>query len=87
MDVLHAAYELIEVRTGLGLKTILRSGRTPAGTLDAIQAEAREVLTKAFGPDGATKRAILAKLQRAVLGEWSEDGASRADVIAFLEGL
>ena len=55
--------------------------------LDTIQAEAREVLTKAFGPDGATKRATLAKLQRAVLGEWSEDGASRADVIAFLEGL
>ena len=86
-DILQAGYELIEVRTGFGLKPMLRSGRTPIGTLDAIRAEAREVLKCAFGEDGARKREKVQALQRAVLGEWKEDGGSRADMVAFLESL
>ena len=86
-DGLHAGYELMEVRTGPGLLPILRSGRKAIGTVDAIRAEARSVLTRAFSADGAEKRANVEKLQRALLGEWEHGGAARADVIAFLEAL
>ena len=48
-------YELLEVRTGHGLKPIYRTGYTPKGTIEAIQAEARDVLTKAFGADGGVE--------------------------------
>ncbi|OSD03901.1 glycosyltransferase family 1 protein [Trametes coccinea BRFM310] len=88
-----AAYELIEVRTGLGLKPIYRNGKTPVGTLDAVRNEARYVLTRAFGEEGLTKRARLLKLREAVLAEWNEPcgenpgGASRRDFIAFMDSL
>ena len=86
-DTLHAGYELIEVRTGPGLLPILRTGRKAVGTVDAIRAEAREVLAKAFGSDGADKRTNVEKLQHAILGEWDEGGAGKADAMAFLENL
>ena len=35
-DHIGAAYELIEVRDGAGLGPILRNGKTPTGTLDAV---------------------------------------------------
>ena len=83
----RCAYELLEVRSGLGLKTIYRTGYTPVGTLDALKTEARDVLTKAFGEDGKEKRAHLEGLRKAVLGEWEEAGESRRDVTAFLDAL
>ena len=83
----RCAYELLEVRTGDGLKPIYRTGYTPAGTIDALKAEAREVLMKAFGEDGKEKRARLEGLRNAVLSEWEEAGSSRRDVTAFLDNL
>ncbi|KAI0328285.1 UDP-Glycosyltransferase/glycogen phosphorylase [Cubamyces sp. BRFM 1775] len=82
-----AAYELIEVRTGDGEKPSFRNGRKPAGTIDAVKAEARDVLTKAFGEDGARKRERFLRLQQEVLSEWEEGGASRRDFMAFLDSL
>lgn len=84
---LGVAYELIEVRSGHGLKPILRNGRKAAGTTEALQAEARDVLTRAFGEDGAKKRAKLQQLRSEVLSEWDEGGASKRDFLAFLETL
>ncbi|KAI0633272.1 UDP-Glycosyltransferase/glycogen phosphorylase [Trametes polyzona] len=84
---LGVAYELIEVRSGHGLKPIFRNGRQPAGTVDAVKAEAREVLTKAFGEDGAQKRAKLLQLRKAVLAEWDEGGSSKKEFSAFLDTL
>ena len=66
---------------------MLRSGRSPVGTLDAVKAEVREVLTSAFGADGTRMRENLGLLRRAVLGEWEEGGVSRKDVIEFLNSL
>ena len=37
---LDIAYELLEVRTGPGLKPVHRTGKAPVGTLDAVRAEA-----------------------------------------------
>ncbi|KAM5530922.1 hypothetical protein V8D89_015412 [Ganoderma adspersum] len=84
---LEIGYELIEVRSGHGLKPIYRTGRTPLGTVDAIQAEVRDVLQNAFGEDGARKREKLAEMSRAVNSQWAEGGASRRDIIKFLDGL
>ena len=75
-DILQAGYELIEVRTGFGLKPMLRSGRTPIGTLDAIRAEAREVLKCAFGEDGARKREKVRRLREQFKAAWDRGGDS-----------
>ena len=83
----ETSYELLEVRSGHGLRPICRTGYTPSGTIDAVKAEARDVLTNAFGKDGAAKRERLQALRKAVLGEWEEGGASRRDVEAFLNSL
>ena len=86
-DNLQVAYELIEVRTGFGLKQIYRTRRQPIGTLDAVKDEARDVLAKAFGEDGVQKREKLKALTRALDHEWEVGGSSLRDVKAFLEGL
>ena len=86
-EKLQIGYELIEVRSGNGLKPICRNGRVPAGTVDAVKGEMREVLGKTFGEDGEKMRARLAGVRRAVLAEWEDDGASRCDIGAFLDNL
>ncbi|RPD78353.1 UDP-Glycosyltransferase/glycogen phosphorylase [Lentinus tigrinus ALCF2SS1-7] len=86
-DQLQIGYELIEVRTGHGLGPIYRNGKKPVGTVDAVKAEAREVLGKAFGEDGAKKRERLKAVSDAVNGEWEDGGSSKRDMLAFLESL
>ena len=82
------AYELFEVRTGEnGLKPIYRLGRAPIGSLDAVRDEARSVLEKAFGEDGARKSANMKKLQEAVKNTWNEDGPARRDLRRFIATL
>ncbi|KAH9851061.1 UDP-Glycosyltransferase/glycogen phosphorylase [Lenzites betulinus] len=86
-ETLQIGYELIEVRTGAGLHPIFRNGRTPKGTIEALKEEAREVLAKAYGADGAEKRARLAPLRHAITHQWEEGGAALRDMKAFLESL
>ncbi|KAI0821609.1 UDP-Glycosyltransferase/glycogen phosphorylase [Trametes gibbosa] len=81
----NVAYELVEVRHGAGLGRIHRNGRTPVGTIDAVKAEARAVLDKAFGADGAEKRARLQVMRKTLEAAWAEDGVARREVAAFLE--
>ncbi|OJT07393.1 UDP-glycosyltransferase 87A1 [Trametes pubescens] len=83
----QVAYELLEVRTGQGLRPIFRTGKAPTGTLDAVRAEARDVLARAFGEDGAQRRARLLALKERVNESWAEGGASRKDVGAFISTL
>ncbi|TCD71978.1 hypothetical protein EIP91_000110 [Steccherinum ochraceum] len=84
-EIHDVAYELLEVRTGNELKPIYRTGKAVAGTLDAIRAEAREVLEKAFGEDGARKRANVEKLLDNVHAAWNPDGPATQDMISFLD--
>ena len=86
-DTLNVAYELIEVRHGSGLGKIYRNGRTPIGTIEAVKAEVRDVLDRAFGEDGAQKREKLPALQSAFQHEWEEGGTAWRDVHAFLDTL
>ena len=75
------------MRTGYGLGPIYRNGKKPVGTVDAVKAEARDVLGKAFGEDGAKKRERLEVLKNAVNGEWEEGGTSRKEATGFLDSL
>ncbi|EIW63128.1 UDP-Glycosyltransferase/glycogen phosphorylase [Trametes versicolor FP-101664 SS1] len=87
-EQLKVGYELIEVRTGVaGRHTIYGKGRAPVGSIEAIKAEVRDVLTKAYGPDGAEKRQRLVALTRDVTHEWEEGGSALRDVRAFLDTL
>ncbi|CDO72764.1 Glycosyltransferase Family 1 protein [Trametes cinnabarina] len=86
-EVLEVGYELIEVRTGHGTHPLYRNGRKPVATMDALKAEARDVLTKAFGEDGAKKRERVLALAREFNRQWEEGGTSYSDVSAFLDSL
>ncbi|TCD68538.1 hypothetical protein EIP91_010463 [Steccherinum ochraceum] len=86
-DVHDVAYELLEVRTGSGLKPIFRTGKAPAGTLDALRSEIREVLDRAFGEDGARKKAGAKALQAKVLSAWDEGGPAAVDMTKLLDML
>ena len=86
--VLDVAYELFEIRTGdYGLKPIHRLGKSPVGTIEAVREETNEILAKAFGEDGARKRANMKKLQQEVLNTWNEDGPAQKDLRRFIATL
>lgn len=85
---LNVGYELFEVRTGpYTSKPIHRLGRPPIGTIEAVRDEALAVLDKAFGEDGARKRANMKKLQEEVIGAWEEGGRARRDLHRFIATL
>lgn len=71
-----AAYELMEVRLGNGLRPLYRTGKQPEGTLESVRREANEVLAKAFGPDGEEKRANMIRLKERFEQAWSENGSA-----------
>ncbi|GJE88822.1 glycosyltransferase family 1 protein [Phanerochaete sordida] len=73
---LRAGYELLAVRTGHGLRARARTGTAPAGTLDAVRAEAREVLVRAFGADGEERRANVGALRERSEGLWRPGGGA-----------
>ena len=72
---------------GNGLKPIYRTGKAPVGTLDAVRAEAHEVLDKAFGEDGQRKRANAQKLKERINAAWDVDGPAYIDMQDFLDRL
>ena len=84
---LDIAYELLEVRCGTGLRQIYRNGKTPTGTIEAVKAEMRDVLDRAFGDDGVRKRANLQVIRKKLQAAWAEDGVARRELEAFLSDL
>ncbi|KAI9062595.1 glycosyltransferase family 1 protein [Trametes sanguinea] len=84
-DVLDMAYELIEVRTGVGAGPRRRTGKAPLGTLDAVREELRDVLARAFGQDGVEKRQRLLSMRKSLEDAWTENGAARQEVTEFLD--
>ncbi|KAI0760926.1 UDP-Glycosyltransferase/glycogen phosphorylase [Trametes elegans] len=86
-DDLRVAFELLEVRHGHGLGKICRSGYTPVGTVDAVRAEVRAVLERAFGEEGEGMRERAREMGKRLGGAWGVDGAARNEVDAFLDEL
>lgn len=86
-DNLKIAYELLEVRSGHGLKPICRTGVAPRGTADAIQEETNHILDQAFGEDGRGKRVNVEKLKELLSHVWTEQGSSQLALKRFLDTL
>ncbi|KAI0649587.1 UDP-Glycosyltransferase/glycogen phosphorylase [Trametes meyenii] len=82
---LGVAYELLEVRHGTGLCTILRTGTKPSGTIDSVKAEFIDVLKLALGADGEAKRDKLFELRETLRNAWAENGVARREVEALLD--
>lgn len=60
------------MRSGHGLGRIYRTGARASGSPAALRAEARDVLAKAFGEDGARKRENVARVQARFARVWRE---------------
>ncbi|KAH8087202.1 UDP-Glycosyltransferase/glycogen phosphorylase [Cristinia sonorae] len=80
----QVAYELLEIRTGNGLKPIYRTGKAPLDTIDGLKDEVRGVLKRAFGKDGEEKRTNMWKLKVVIDGAWKNGGSSEANMANFL---
>ncbi|KZO98991.1 glycosyltransferase family 1 protein [Calocera viscosa TUFC12733] len=68
-EVLDAAFELLQVRTGLGQKKAFRGGPNGTdiiGTEEAIKAEMRDVLKRARGEEGKRKMANASKVRQII---------------------
>ncbi|KAJ7197806.1 UDP-Glycosyltransferase/glycogen phosphorylase [Mycena pura] len=79
---LDVAFQLLEVRTGAGLRPLHR-GYTPTGTRAAMRAEIRRVLTECRGTVGVAKRENVQKIQGGLAQAWEEGGTARAALQAF----
>ena len=81
-STLNVAYELFEARNGPhGLAPILRlNDRAPKGTVDAFTAEFINVLERAQGEDGASKRANAKRISDEIKDIWVEGGSGWVEV-------
>lgn len=82
---LKAAFELFEVRTGLGLQPIHRTGQTPKGTREAVGEEIRRVLDAARGEKGKELRKNAERLKGEFAAAWEEGGTAKNALREFLE--
>lgn len=77
---LDVAFELIRVRVGKhGLRPLYRGSPQPAGTLEVVAVEARDVLQRARGEEGARKRRNAELLGDKLRGAWKKGGEGLGD--------
>jgi len=81
---LKVAFELFQVRTGEGLKTIHRNGLTPDGTREAVGLEIRQTIDLCRSEKGQELRRNAEKLKAKFAKAWDEDGAARQEMRKFL---
>ena len=86
-EKLGIAYELIEVRNGIGAGKIFHNGRKPIGTIEAVKNEIRDVLGRAFADEGADKRAGLRNLSQTLDAAWRGGGVAQREIEAFVDAL
>ncbi|PPQ70942.1 hypothetical protein CVT25_013291 [Psilocybe cyanescens] len=85
-ETLKVAIELIEVRTGeKGLKPLLRNGRKPKGTREAVGIEFRETLDACLGERGQELRRNAQDIKTLFAKSWGAGGISRQEFDAFLK--
>lgn len=57
----------------------------PAATIESVQAEFSDVLTKAFGKDGEEKRQNVLKLRGKFVDSWREGGTSWKEIDRIIQ--
>ncbi|KAF8965569.1 UDP-Glycosyltransferase/glycogen phosphorylase [Flammula alnicola] len=83
---LNVAFELIEIRTSEGgMKPMLRHGRAPKGTREAVGDEMRQVIDDCRGPKGETMRQNAEQLKKEFARSWEEGGEGKRELQAFLQ--
>jgi hypothetical protein len=82
---LHAGFELFQVRSGNGLKTLHRNGLTPAGSREAVGIEVRQTIDLCRSDKGQEIKSNAEKLKVKFAKAWEEeDGAARQEIRKFL---
>ncbi|KAJ6614616.1 hypothetical protein B0H10DRAFT_2191461 [Mycena sp. CBHHK59/15] len=91
-QVLGCGFELSEVRRGLGLKFRASTGKTATGTVDAVKAEALDILEKAFnGTEGVAAREKVLQVSERLGKAWDEgkngeeQGEGFKDLLRFID--
>ena len=83
---LKVAFELVEIRTGSGgSQPMLRNGRAPKVTREAVGEEFRQVIDACRGEQGRELRRNVEELQRKFGKAWEDGGEAKREVNAFLE--
>ena len=74
-NVHDVGYELFNVRSGPGLRPILRKNDwAPPGTVESVREEFIRVLISAFGPEGERKRENIGRLRDEIRKSWAPGG-------------
>ena len=74
-NVHSIGYELFNVRSGPGLRPILRKNDyAPPCTIEAAREEFIEVLINAFGADGQRKRENIVRMRDEIRKSWAPGG-------------
>ena len=81
---IHAGFELFQVRSGEGLKTLHRNGITPAGSREAVGIEVRQTIDLCRSDKGQEIRSNAEKLKVKFAKAWEEDGVTRQEIRKFL---
>ncbi|KIM38978.1 glycosyltransferase family 1 protein [Hebeloma cylindrosporum] len=82
---LKVAFELVEVRTGSdGSQPMLRNGRAPKGTREAVGEEFRQIIDACRGEQGEELRRNAKEFQRKFEKAWEEGGEAKQELKAFL---
>jgi len=75
-ETLDVAFELIEMRTGLGLKPLYGSGRILRGGREAIGSEIQELIDRCRGKMGKEKRWNAQRLKEEFAEAWSSESCA-----------
>lgn len=81
---LNIAYEIVEARSGVGLKPMYR-GLHPKGTVEALLEEIKTHLKNAFGEDGKRKRENIQVLKDKLRASLEKGGDSTVNLAKFVE--
>ena len=81
---LRAGFELFQVRSGEGLKTLHRNGITPVDSREAVGIEVRQIIDLCRSDKGQEIRSNAEKLKVKFAKAWEEDGVARQEIRKFL---
>ena len=82
---LNVAFELLQVRTGEGLKPLARNGFVAEGTREAVGIEIRRTIDLCRSEKGQELRSNVEQLKVKFAQTWEKDGRARQEIRKFLD--